>query len=56
VGGGSSSNLSGGLLLAFPSGIAMIGLGYSLWLAARTETTTLPTAVDTPRLTAAGAE
>jgi hypothetical protein len=43
-------------LLAFPNGIAMIGLGYSLWLAARTATTTLPTAVDTPRLTAAGAE
>jgi hypothetical protein len=43
-------------LLAFPNGIAMVGLGYSLWLAARTATTTLPTAVDTPRLTAAGAE
>jgi hypothetical protein len=43
-------------LLAFPNGIAMIGLGYSLWLAAATATTTLPTAVDTPRLTAAGAE
>jgi hypothetical protein len=42
--------------LAFPNGIAMIGLGYSLWLTARTETTTLPTAVGTPRLTAAGAE
>jgi hypothetical protein len=42
--------------LAFPNGIAMVGLGYSLWLTARTATTALPTAVDTPRLTAAGAE
>jgi hypothetical protein len=43
-------------LLAFPNGIAMIGLGYSLWLTARTATTMQPTAVDSPRLTAAGAE
>jgi hypothetical protein len=43
-------------LLAFPNGIAMVALGYSLWLIARTETTMQPTAVDTPRLTAAGAE
>jgi hypothetical protein len=42
--------------LAFPNGIAMVGLGYSLWLTARTATTALPTGVDTPRLTAAGAE
>jgi len=42
--------------LAFPNSIAMIGLGYSLWLTTRTETTTLPTGVDTPHLTAASAE
>ena len=41
--------------LAFPNAIAMIGLGYSLWLTTRTETTR-PTAVDTPPLTAASAE
>ncbi len=41
--------------LAFPNGIAMVGLGYSLWRTARTETAPLPTAVDSPRLTAAGA-
>ena len=41
--------------LAFPNAIAMIGLGYSLWLTTRTETTR-PTAVDTPSLTAASAE
>ena len=41
-------------LLAFPNGIAMIALGCSLWLTARTETTTQPTADDTPRLTTAG--
>jgi len=43
-------------LLAFPNGIAMIALGYSLWLAARTETATQPSAVHGPRLTAAGSE
>jgi hypothetical protein len=42
--------------LAFPNSIAMIGLGYSLWLTTRTETTTLPTGANTPPLTAAGAE
>lgn len=45
-------------LLAFPNGIAMIGLGYSLWRTARTartETTTLPTAVDRPPGATAGA-
>ena len=42
--------------LAFPNSIAMIGLGYSLWLTTRTETTTLPSGVDTPSLTAASAE
>jgi hypothetical protein len=44
-------------LLAFPNGIAMIALGYSLWTTSRTETTTTPqTAADTQRLAAAGAE
>jgi hypothetical protein len=43
-------------LLALPNGIALIALGYSLWLTARTDTTTQPTTVDTPLLTAAGAE
>jgi hypothetical protein len=40
--------------LAFPNAIAMIGLGCSLWLAARSETATLPTTDDAPTLTAAG--
>jgi hypothetical protein len=43
-------------LLAFPNGIALIGLGYSLWLAARTDATAQPTTVDTPHRAAAGAE
>lgn len=42
--------------LAFPNSIAMIGLGYSLWLTTRTATTMRQTDVDTPRLTAASAE
>ncbi len=42
--------------LAFPNSIAMIGLGYSLWLTTRTATTTEPTAADNRRLTPAGAE
>ena len=33
--------------LAFPNSIAMIGLGYSLWLTTRTETATLPHGVAT---------
>jgi hypothetical protein len=41
--------------LAYPNGIAMIGLGYALWRIARTDTTTLPTAVSSPRV-AAGVE
>ena len=42
-------------LLAFPNGIAMIGLGYSLWRVGRTRTT--PSAgSDAPHLTTAGAE
>ena len=42
--------------LAFPNGIAMIGLGYSLWRIARTDTPTLPTAVNSPRVVTAGVE
>jgi hypothetical protein len=43
--------------LAFPNGIAMVGLGYSLWRTARTAATTLPTPVDAPRAVAtAGVE
>ena len=34
-------------LLAFPNGIAMIALGYSLWQVARTDATTQSNAVDT---------
>ena len=41
--------------LAFPNSIAMIGLGYSLWLTTRTDAATR-TAAETPRLTAASAE
>ncbi|HET6563280.1 MAG TPA: hypothetical protein VFG72_15505 [Marmoricola sp.] len=35
-------------LLAFPNGIAMIGLGYSLWRTARTSTSTPASAVAIP--------
>jgi hypothetical protein len=42
--------------LAFPNAIAMIGLGYSLWLTTRTETTTPPTGVNTRPLTAASSQ
>ncbi|TCO50190.1 hypothetical protein EV646_102264 [Kribbella antiqua] len=38
-------------LLAFPTGIAMIALGYSLW---RTARTTQPAVVRTPRVATAG--
>jgi len=44
--------------LAFPNAIAMVGLGYSLWSTARTantDTTTMQTAVGSPRVTTAGA-
>ena len=41
-------------LLAVPNGIAMIALGYSLWLATRPSTH--PTTVDTSLLTATGAQ
>ncbi len=43
-------------LLAFPNSIAMIGLGYSLWLTARTDTGTLATPVRSPRVSTAGVE
>jgi hypothetical protein len=43
--------------LAFPNGIAMVALGYSLWRTTRTDTTSLPTPVDGPHsVTPAGAE
>ena len=43
--------------LAFPNGIAMVGLGYALWRLARTGTTTRPAPVDGPRaVTTAGVE
>ncbi len=43
--------------LAYPNGIAMIGLGYALWRSTRTHTATLPTPVAGPSpLTTAGAE
>jgi hypothetical protein len=41
-------------LLAFPNGIAMVALGYSLWRAART--TTAPVAEPAAQLSPAGAE
>jgi len=43
-------------LLAFPTGIAMIALGYSLWRTARTDSTTQAAAVRTQHVTPAGAE
>lgn len=46
-------------LLAFPNGIAMIGLGWSLWATTRiadTDTTSLPDTAEGPRVAAAGAE
>jgi hypothetical protein len=42
--------------LAFPNGIAIVALGYSLWRTARTDTTSLSTPVDGPRVTPAGVE
>ncbi len=41
--------------LAFPNGIAMIALGYSLWQVSRTDTTAQPVAVDNPVRSSAGA-
>ena len=45
-------------LLAFPNGIAMIALGYSLWKVARTETDTetQQKAVEVPQRSTAGVE
>jgi hypothetical protein len=43
-------------LLAFPNGIAMIALGYSLWSTARRAMTTQPAAVRSRHVTTAGAE
>jgi len=43
-------------LLAFPNGIAMIALGYSLWQVARADSATHSAAVDTPVPSTAGAE
>jgi hypothetical protein len=43
-------------LLAYPNGIAMVALGYSLWRTARTASTTQPTAIRTAHVTTAGAE
>jgi hypothetical protein len=43
-------------LLAFPNGIAMIALGYSLWRVGRTETTARSADGHAPHLTTAGAE
>jgi hypothetical protein len=42
--------------LAFPNSIAMIGLGYSLWVTTRTDTPTRPAVLQTQPLAAAGAE
>jgi hypothetical protein len=43
-------------LLAYPNGIAMIGLGYSLWCTTRTGSGAVPTTADRARLAEAGAE
>ena len=43
-------------LLAFPNGIALIGLGYSLWVTGRSVTATPATTVRSPQLTTASAE
>lgn len=43
-------------LLAFPNGIAMIGLGYSLWSTARRDSTTQPAVVRDRRITTASTE
>jgi hypothetical protein len=43
--------------LAYPNGIAMVALGYSLWRTARMDTPTLPAPVDdSPVVTTAGAK
>ena len=43
-------------LLAFPNGIALIALGYSLWSTVRRDTTAQPAAVRTRPVTTAGVE
>lgn len=43
-------------LLAFPNGVAMIGLGYSLWIMARRDITTRPGTAHGRRVTTAGAQ
>jgi hypothetical protein len=43
-------------LLAFPNGLALIGLGYSLWRVSRTGTTPPPASVPSPLVASAGAE
>ncbi len=43
-------------LLAFPNGIALIGLGYSLWRVSRAGTTPVRATVPSPLVTSAGAE
>ena len=43
-------------LLAYPNGIAMIGLGYSLWSTARGDVPTQPAEVDDRRATATAGE
>jgi hypothetical protein len=42
--------------LAFPTGIALVGLGYSLWRTARTAAAPQPTAEPASRMTPVGAE
>jgi len=42
-------------MLALPNGVALIGLGCSLWLSARVDTAAQPTTGDTALLAAAGA-
>ena len=43
--------------LAYPNGIAMVALGYSLWRTARTDATTSSAPADGPRVgTTAGVE
>lgn len=43
-------------LLALPNSIALVALGYSLWLAARSDTTAPPAAVSNPVPAAAGVQ
>jgi hypothetical protein len=43
-------------LLAYPNGIAMIGLGYSLWSTARRDVPTQPAKVRDRRATTTGGE